>query len=138
MSVTLVACVSRKRPESCAACDLYDSLWFRKARALAEARGGPWFILSALHGLVGPGVILSPYDVTLGRHDTIWAGNVVDGLRSVVDPCPVLLLAGRRYADPLVPLLEEHGFAVELPLRGMGIGQQVAWLGKQVEESRRS
>ena len=40
--------------------DLYTSDWFRKARAYVEHRGGPWFILSAEHGLVDPETVIGP------------------------------------------------------------------------------
>lgn len=48
----LVACVKAKATSPSQAANLYRSPWFRKARAYVEAQGAPWYILSALHGLV--------------------------------------------------------------------------------------
>ena len=64
--VHLVACVGQKLPQPARADNLYQSDWFRKARAYVTAQGGRWFILSALHGLVPPSRLIEPYNVTLG------------------------------------------------------------------------
>ncbi len=63
--VYLVSCVSKKRSSRAPAKDLYLSDWFIKARNFVEANGGPWFILSAEHGLVAPDDLLEPYEKTL-------------------------------------------------------------------------
>jgi len=63
--VHLVACVAENRSRPARARDLYQSDWFRKARAYVEAHGGRWFILSALHGAVPPGRVIEPYDLAL-------------------------------------------------------------------------
>ena len=52
--VVLVGCVKSKRDHPSPASDLYTSALFRKARAYAESTGGPWYVLSAEHGLVEP------------------------------------------------------------------------------------
>ena len=53
-TVYLVSCVSGKKRGRLPAQDLYESAWFKKARAYVEARGACWFILSAEHGLLHP------------------------------------------------------------------------------------
>jgi hypothetical protein len=125
--ITLIACVAKKAPCPAPACDLYVSPWFRLARAVAEPRGR-WYVLSARYGLVRPGDILSPYDEMLPKNASAWASRVAAQLADNEVPGPVLVLAGSRYAGPLVPLLKEDGFEPELPLKGLGIGQQLAWL----------
>jgi hypothetical protein len=63
--VALVPCVKAKRDEPSPASQLYDSTWFRKARAYAEAKADTWRVLSAKHGAVHPGKIIAPYDASL-------------------------------------------------------------------------
>src|SRR5919112_682042 len=41
---------------------LFRSPGFASARAHAEHSGYPWFVLSAKHGLLDPGEVVSPYD----------------------------------------------------------------------------
>jgi hypothetical protein len=43
-TVYLVSCVKKKRPQECAARNLYISDLFCKARRYAEASGCPWYI----------------------------------------------------------------------------------------------
>jgi len=64
-SVYLVSCVSKKKQVSLPAKDLYDSDWFRKARAYVEAEVGCWFVLSAKYHLLDPETIIEPYEKTL-------------------------------------------------------------------------
>ena len=40
--------------------------------------------------------------------------------------------AGADYCHPLAEILTAVGIKVELPLKGLGIGEQLAWYGKQV------
>ncbi len=61
----LVGCVATKAPAPAPAKDLYRSQLFTRRRAYAEASGKPWFILSALHGLVQPDEVTEPYDLNM-------------------------------------------------------------------------
>jgi hypothetical protein len=65
-AIILVACCGPKLAGPAPAADLYVSTLFKKARTYAERRGR-WFILSALHGLVDPKMVIAPYDVTLKK-----------------------------------------------------------------------
>lgn len=131
--VHLVACTKAKRAGSCPARELYAaSDWFAKARAYVEGEGGPWFILSAKHGLVHPDRILAPYEVALADLDRAarrrWAVDVRDDLRllGVLAGAPQLVfLAGRLYRTDLVELLGRDRCAA--PLARLGLGEQKAW-----------
>lgn len=73
----LIPCGNAKLAHAAPARDLYTGSLFRLARRFAEARG-PWWILSAKHGLVHPDTVLEPYNVTLqgpNREDyaRVWA-----------------------------------------------------------------
>jgi len=45
------------------------------------------------------------------------------------------MLAGERYREFLVPELAEHGYATDVPMRGLGIGRQLQWLSQQTGPS---
>ena len=140
--VGLVGCASSKLQRPAPARELYTSQLFRKASAYAAATCDRWYILSAKHGLVHPDTVLEPYDVKLGanRLDTPpihdWAERVrvqlAEELADVADVADVLLvaLAGEQYRTVLRPWLGAAGcrWPFEIPMLGMGIGQQLGWL----------
>jgi hypothetical protein len=129
----LVQCVSRKRSTTAAARDLYQSDWFRKARAYVESQGGSWFILSGKHHLLDPTKRIEPYNITLNQMSAAsrreWADTVLGQLRPHCPPgSEVVVLAGDRYREHLVSRLKEWRCHVRVPLLGLGIGKQLAWL----------
>ena len=107
----------------------------RTARAYAEAQGWPWWILSAKHGLLHPETVITRYDVTLTamKHGQrrAWAECVLGQIARDVPPdSTVVLLAGIAYREFLLHSLQgKH--TVQIPLRGMGIGKQLAWFKSQ-------
>ncbi|KAB2681186.1 MULTISPECIES: DUF6884 domain-containing protein [Brucella] len=127
----LVACVKAKASHPMPAADLYQSAWFKKARAYVEARNAPWFILSALHGLVDPKVVIAPYDMTLigmSSHERdAWGQRVIAQLqeRQISTNTEIVVLAGEKYRKPLAGWL---GDRATVPMRGLGIGEQLSWL----------
>lgn len=128
----LVSCVSRKKSGPAAAKDLYVSDWFRKARDYVESRKGTWRILSAEYGLLNPETTVEPYEQTLNRMGVVarkdWAARVLNDLLpqlSGVDR--VVILAGQRYREFLVNEIESQVASIEIPLKGLKIGQQLAW-----------
>lgn len=131
--VALVSCVKSKRDHPAAARDLYTSPLFRLSRSYAERRADAWFVLSALHGLVPPGEVLAPYEVTLNAMPAAdrraWASRVHAQLRGaglLQRGTSFLWLAGERYRGCLSELLT--GFPQEDPLKGMPIGKRLAKL----------
>ena len=129
----LVSCVGKKKSRPAWAEEFYTSSWFLKARADVESTGMPWFVRSAEHGLLSPGQRVSPYEKTLHRMALVdrrlWAQRVLRQLDAagVVDG-RVVFLAGQRYRAFLAPRLVAQGLEVEVPMEGLGIGQQLRWL----------
>lgn len=131
-SITLVSCVGKKRSESSPAKDLYQSPWFLKARHYVESRKWEWYVISAKYGLVHCDQILEPYEQTLNNMPAeerkAWASGVFEQiLQNFPSGGKVRFFAGERYREYLTPLLENAGYTVEIPLQGLGIGQQLAW-----------
>ena len=64
-----------------------------------------------------------------------WAGRVQQQLLQVLPPrAEVVILAGVKYRDNLIPFLKEHGFSVSVPLEGLSFGKQLRRL-KQLAAS---
>lgn len=135
--IYLVACVAAKRSVAAPARDLYTSAWFRKARTVAERDGDRWYVLSALHGLLGPDDSVEPYEYTLAHVSAserrAWSRRVLAELERVLSGTErIVVLAGMRYRRDLVPALRERGHEVGVPLEGLRIGHQLqrlnAWL----------
>ena len=130
----LVSCVSQKRQGRSRARDLYLSPWFLKARDYVEATRMPWFILSAEHGLLHPDTEVSPYERTLNTMPVAerraWASRVLEALRPHLPGTEqVVLLAGDRYREFLMPSLKAACRDVRVPMEGLKIGFQLQWLG---------
>lgn len=140
----LIACSAQKLPNAAQAKDLYCSDLFKKARGYVESQGAPWAILSARYHVVEPNRVIEPYDLSLSgmrkvdRED--WGRRANNYLRPVYlsltsteiwDPTfRVCILAGKDYTGALLGTVLSSSYRdrVDLPLAGMGIGQQKAWL----------
>lgn len=132
----LVSCVSTKVDHRARAKDLYVSPWFRKARAYVSSRGAPWKILSAKHGLLSPESLIEPYEAALNTLPVAkrraWSDRVLEALDSTIaDGDEVVMLAGLRYREFVVPALRERGVRVDVPMSGLGLGMQLRWFDNQ-------
>ncbi len=133
--VGLISCASKKREAASPAANLYTSALFRKSRDYVQAYCDEWYILSAEHGLLHPTDIIQPYDTTLNsmtaskRRD--WADTVWSSLAEVISPRDfVVILAGAKYREQLAGKIESYGCQLAVPMRRMGIGQQLQWLSQ--------
>jgi len=136
--VALVACVKSKRDSPTQARRLYNSTWFRKARAYAESKSDVWCILSAKHGVLPPDRVVEPYDQTLydftASERRAWAKEALQTTEALLSPDDeVILLAGRRYREYLVGPLREQVQTVFIPMEGLGIGEQLQYLNKHLD-----
>lgn len=133
--IALVACVSKKRTSPQAAKDLYCSDWFIKASNYALHHSDRWFILSARYGLVQPSAVIEPYNGTLKIMPQLkrkhWAERVMIDLKKILEPGDeVIFLAGISYREHLIEPIQQLGCVVQVPMEGLGIGQQLSWLNQ--------
>lgn len=136
-TVYLVSCVGKKQAITMHAKDLYVSEWFLRARRYVEATGCRWFILSAKYGLVAPDQTLAPYEQTLNTMGIVdrrtWARHVQTQMdEQLPNTERIVVLAGIRYREFLLEYFHRRGIAVEIPLEGLGIGEQLSWLGRHL------
>ena len=128
--VFLVSCSSTKLDHAAPARELYTSPLFKKARALAEASGQPWLILSAKHGLVHPDTVLEPYDSSVAGKTAedrrCWAQAVRHKLRGMFwdQPRQFVVFAGRAYSAAV------EGMPAAFPLEGLQVGERLRELNR--------
>lgn len=137
-NIVLISCVSKKRKESCKARDLYISDLFKKALFYSEniIKADKIFVLSAKYGLVSLDEVIEPYDKTLNKMKTYevlqWSERVLEDLKNNIDieNDKVIFIAGAKYRKYIEPLIKN----VEVPMRGMKIGEQLQFLKRCIHE----
>lgn len=142
MIIGLVGCAAQKLKRPAPARDLYVSQLFRKSSAYVEQHADRWFVLSAKHGLVHPDTTLEPYNVRLGVNAGpiwTWADRVANQLREVLEgtvtDIELLVLAGEQYRTVLRKLTE---YPAVVPMAGLGIGEQLGWLTRELAPQRKA
>lgn len=135
--VALVSCVKSKANSARPARDLYTSPLFAGMRRYAEQNADDWFILSAEHGLLRPEQVVAPYEKTLKTMRRVerlaWANRVGKELLAALKPSTtVIILAGQDYSQNIIPILEDRGFMIEVPMGKLKFGLRLRWLKSQV------
>jgi len=115
---------------------MYVSPLFAKQRIYAEQLNVPWFILSAEYGLVAPDEWVSPYEryltSTPAEYQAAWGAWVVARLELLTGPLAqrcIEIHASQKYLHALRLELESRGAVVHDPLRGLSLGERLAWYG---------
>ena len=83
--------------------------------------------------MISPDTIVHPYERTLNKMKNAerreWAKYVQDQMESRLPPAStVIVLAGFRYRENLMPYLEARFEEVAVPMEGLSIGRQLNWL----------
>lgn len=132
----LISCVSQKLDHSAKAKDLYTSPLFRMGYRYAKSlKPNNVFVLSAKHGLISSSKVIEPYNVTLNDMKAVdvkeWSEGVLAQLRRHTDLERDLFvfLAGEKYRKYLLPHIENY----QIPMEGLGIGEQLSWLKRRTE-----
>lgn len=142
LTLYLLACSKTKAAEACQARDLYQGQLFKLCRAYVEKKGADYdyLILSAAWGVLQPGDVIEPYNRSCTEWNiatrSFWADHTwyyLKGLllRPGVKAGPyqkVVFLAGQVYREFLAEKITRLGISVEVPMEGLGIGEQKAWL----------
>lgn len=99
-------------------------------------------MLSAKHGLIHPDEITEPYNVKLGTNAPTsspihqWADRVRGQLAvelAGIENDILIALAGEQYRTVLL----HSQWPYEIPMKGLGIGQQLAWLTAKLSDEKR-
>jgi hypothetical protein len=103
---------------------MFRSDGFARAREHAVHSRLPWFVLSAKHGLLDPGEVVSPHEIQIddqpASYRTAWGEWVVAQLadRLQLDGVVVEVHGGVDFAQPLRQPLARRGAVLEIPLPG--------------------
>jgi hypothetical protein len=138
MTVAFVSCVKTKSDRKAPARELYTSPWFRMAKIYARRHAENWFILSAAHGLIKPGKVIEPYEVTLNRMTAAerksWSMRVIDQIDELgLMGDRAIVLAGERYREHLMVPLHARFKDVDIPMDGLMMGEQLSWLSRHMQ-----
>ena len=125
---------------------LYGSQLFSKRVEYANAKNLRWYVLSARYGVWRPTIGMKPYDQTfadmtpadiaawhsscaLWLLEELWEPFHQKESAEPMKPSELTIEvhAGADYCHPLTEILRALGVKVELPLAGLGIGEQLAW-----------
>lgn len=131
--VVLVGSVRTTVHHAACARDLYTGALFARRRRYAEASGRPWFVLSGRWGLLQPGEVVAPSELSLGeqppayRHG--WAEFVVGQLAGVVPltESVIEVHAGDQHVDALRPALTRAGAVLADPVDAHSLAEALAW-----------
>lgn len=131
-TVGLVACSKSKLNRRARAEELYTGDLFKKSSEYVRKHCDSWAILSAKYGAISPDREVDPYDLTLsgkcraGREG--WADRVNAQLYDMFgEDTFFVVLCGELYRAPF-ETRNNRGLLFAVPMRGLGLGQQKAWL----------
>tara|TARA_B100001971_G_scaffold203128_1_gene217644 strand:+ start:1767 stop:2183 length:417 start_codon:yes stop_codon:yes gene_type:complete len=135
-NIYLLSCVKTKLSKPSVAVDMYISPLFKKMLSYAQSKeADEIFILSAEYGLLERSQVIDPYEKTLRtmkkKEREIWADTVMTELikKSDVKCDNFIFLAGKMYRENLVTGVKNYS----VPMEGLGMGEQLAWLGKHTD-----
>jgi len=127
-TIALISCSQAKLPVPAAARFLYQGQLFHHSLIYALKRKVDHiYILSAKHGLLRWDIWVEPYDESLNDMTRSqvkdWSRKVIHDLAKLhnLETDRFIILAGQRYREFITP----HLTHVEIPLKGLGIGQQI-------------
>lgn len=106
---------------------------FGKRRTFANREGVEWGVLSAKYGYLRSWEAAETYEKHISDRTAVWGAFVLEDLLADLefyDVDQVTVLAGKRYADPLVAELEARGYDVVDYNRGLRPGERKRELKK--------
>ena len=145
LRLLVVGCGAAKRSTAAAAEELYTGPLTRDAIGYARASGLPWCIVSGLHGILWPSLVVEPYEQRIPRGEALrgWTDRVGSQLSLWMDEIgwrPRIRRDGDRYGTlPGSVILEVHAgsdyvrglvdrwWSVETPLAGLSMLQRRRW-----------
>lgn len=131
--IVLVSC-SKAKYEKGKACYVYSkSALFKKISSYVEDNYEHWYILSSKYKLLFPDTYIESYNETLNnkseKEKQEWSIDIIKTLSKFhcLKNESVIIYAGNEYRKYLIPLLNEQKSIVFVPLKHMGIGEQLRY-----------
>lgn len=136
VKVGLLATARKKSTKSAPVTEFYQSPLFQKTLEYASHHYDRMYFYNAKDGLLLPEDIMDPYDVsikTFSHHQREeWAQKVIEQFSEYETSTDILvcLHGGSVYRKHLEPQLNRFNYIYEVPLKGLGIGEQLSWYQK--------
>lgn len=137
--IAIISCTKMKQEFPCDVKTMYQkSELFSKIVKYVECQEyTEWFVISAKYGLLSSKQIIEPYDITLNNMKAserkkwaeITANQIIELGVSEID-----FYAGKKYREYLIPILEDKSIICNVPMKGLGIGQQLKFLKDRMLE----
>ncbi|MCF6408850.1 DUF6884 domain-containing protein [Pseudalkalibacillus salsuginis] len=140
-SIGLLATGRKKLDHPAPVLEFYTSPLFQKSVQYAKEHYDRFYFYNAKDGLLVPDQKLEPYDLSIKTFSImekkVWARKVIETFMQYESQEDVLvyLHGGKVYRDHLEPQLEQKGYEYTIPMKGLGIGQQLAWFDEQLGSS---
>lgn len=137
--IGLLATARKKHSYSAAVTEFYASPLFKKSVRYAMQSYHRIYFYNAKDGLLLPWQIMEPYDVSIKTFSISekreWAHSVLKKLnaRELPEQVIIYLHGGLVYRKFLEPELNLFGYSFKTPLKGLGIGKQLAWYDKHID-----
>lgn len=135
--LVLVGCGSDKENKKTYSWRMYKSDYFQKRMTVAMLMGQP-AILSAKHGFLKASERIDTYDEDMRQKKEYqiqsWALSVANNIPNFYNE--IVILAGKKYRNPLQSILKEDGYTVFSPFESediRGIGDQISWCKETAE-----
>ncbi|WP_085523057.1 DUF6884 domain-containing protein [Tuberibacillus sp. Marseille-P3662] len=138
--IGLLATSRKKQSKPDRVIDFYSSPLFKKSAEYALLNYDRFYFYNAKDGLLLPDQMMSPYDVSIKtfrvEEKRLWAEKVVHQLHQYEIPGTIdlYLHGGQVYRRYLQPQLHRYGYTFEVPLEGLGIGQQLKWYDEHINK----
>ncbi|HET7522324.1 MAG TPA: hypothetical protein VFJ73_03260 [Bacillales bacterium] len=138
--IGLLATARKKLSHPAPVTEFYNSPLFRKSVQYAMAYYERVYFYNAKDGLLLPEQIMQPYDVSIKTFSASekrqWAKMVIKGLQQYEHPddVTIYLHGGYVYRKFLEPELRKSGYTYVVPLKGLGIGKQLAWYDRRLRD----
>jgi hypothetical protein len=137
--IVLIACPKSKRDQASPAGLLYRSPLFAKSLLYALTRTNRIYIIPAKHGVLRLTDFVEPYDLSIKglsiSQKLEWGIRVGENLRQFIKSSDqVHILTGSEYVRPLLPVFQQIGCKVILPLADKSLGQRISWLRRENRE----
>ena len=131
MKIAFVGCTKVKEDYRCQAQEMYmpSTLFRLGTEHIKTLNFDAWCILSAEYGLLFPAETINPYDKTLNNFSKIelkeWADDVFLNIPTNITEAH--FYTGVNYSSNLIEILNKNGVKCYEPLKGLGIGQRLAY-----------
>jgi len=129
--IIVVSCSNKKKNYICSAEEMYsESVLFRKTIHYIKCFYAlPYVILSSKYGIIKPENVIEPYDKYIKNCNEKELEFLNVNIYYHLSPFQkIIVYGGKEYVNLIKESVEENTIVIE-PLKGLGIGRRLKYLG---------